>query len=311
MSFDYVLDKLRHDRRSFSSVLIIIGVLLLAMVIGNLLAAVVMIALGGIGLENLADINGALMQSERGWWALMLGQGVASIFTFILAGWFYWRVVEKKPLSELNFSQNLNAKTIGLVVLLQLCFMPLNSWLQELNEGIGFPASLSGLEDFMKQMESSLAQMTEYLTNFDSFPKMLVGFIVIAVVAGVGEELIFRGLIQRKLYLGFKNPHVAIWVAAFIFSAIHMQFYGLIPRMMLGAMFGYFYYWTGNLWVPIIAHIFNNGFAVVIYYLSKQRVISADMEEMEHFPMPAVIASAVLSILVLFLFKKYSSNTDS
>ena len=234
----------------------------------------------------------------------MLGQGFASIVTFILAGVFYWRVVEKKELSELNFKALPNPIIIGLAILAQLCFMPLNGWLQEINMAMEFPESMSGLESFFKSMEDSLAGVTEFLTTFDSFGRLLAGLIVIAVVAGVGEELIFRGLIQRKLYKGLNNPHAAIWVAAIIFSAIHMQFYGFLPRLMLGALFGYFYFWTGNIWVPIIAHVFNNGFAVVMFYLSHKGVLGQDIEELEDFSMPAVAVSALLTLGLLFLFRK-------
>ncbi|WP_341227867.1 CPBP family intramembrane glutamic endopeptidase [uncultured Arcticibacterium sp.] len=311
MNFNSILSKLNADKPALSSLLIIIGVVLLCMVVGNLAAAAVMILVGGIGMEDLSNINGALMASDSGWWALMLGQGVAAIITFVLAAIFYWKVVEKKSLSELNFRSLPKPAVFFLVILTQLCFLPFNGWLQEMNEGMKFPEALSGLESFFKTMEDSLAEVTEYLTTFDSFIKMLVGFIVIAVVAGVGEEFIFRGLIQRKLYKGLKNPHLAIWVAAFIFSAIHMQFYGFLPRLMLGALFGYFYFWTGNIWVPIVAHIFNNGFAVVMFYLSHTGAISTDLEELETFPMPAVIASLVLTGGLIWYFRKQQSESIS
>ncbi len=309
MRFNSILDKLKADRPALSSILIIIGIVLVAMVIGNIVAAGLMIGIGGIGLEDMSDINSKLMASEAGWWALMLGQGAAALITFIVAGVFYWRVIEKKALTELNFKAIPKPVIFILVFLTQLCFMPLNGWLQEVNEGMSLPESMSALESFFRGMEDSMAQLTEYLTNFDSFPKMLTGLVVIAVFAGIGEELIFRGLIQRKLYKGFGNPHVAIWVAAIIFSAIHMQFYGFLPRLMLGALFGYFYLWSGNIWVPIAAHIFNNGFAVVMFYLSTIGVISTDLEELETFPMPAVIASLVLTGGLLWYFRKQNSET--
>ena len=310
MSFDSILSKLQNERGALSSILLIIGILLLAMVLGNIIAAIFMIVVGGIGMGDLGDLNGALMSSASGWWALMIGQGVASLLTFIVAGIFYWRVVERKPLAELNFRELRNYKILGLIILTQLCFLPLNSWFQEINEGMKLPEALSGLEAIMKGMEESLAEMTEYLTRFDSFPKMLVGLIVIAVIAGIGEELIFRGLIQRKLYKGLKNPHTAIWLAAFIFSAIHFQFYGFLPRLFLGALFGYFYLWSGNLWVPIVAHIFNNGFAVVMFYLSHVGAMDADVAEMEHFPLEMVGASAALTGLLLWYLHKVAAKEE-
>ncbi|MFT4735358.1 MAG: membrane protease YdiL (CAAX protease family) [Algoriphagus sp.] len=308
MPFNSILEKLKTERPALSSTLIIVGIVLVAMVIGNMVAAGLMIGIGGIGLEDMADINSKLMASEAGWWALMLGQGAAALITFVGAGVFYWRVVEKKKLTELNFKAIPKPFIFVSVFLIQLCFMPLNGWFQEINESMKFPESMAGLEAFFRGMEDSMAQLTEYLTNFDSLPKMLTGLVVIAVIAGIGEELIFRGLIQRKLYKGFGNPHVAIWVAALIFSAIHMQFYGFLPRIMLGALFGYFYLWTGNIWVPIAAHIFNNGFAVVIFYLSHTGVISTDLEELETFPMPAVLTSLVLTGGLMWYFQKQNAE---
>ncbi|MFT5885630.1 MAG: membrane protease YdiL (CAAX protease family) [Arcticibacterium sp.] len=311
MPFNSILEKLKADRPALSSTLIIVGIVLVAMVIGNIAAAGIMIGIGGIGLEDLSDISSKLMATEAGWWALMLGQGAAALITFIGAGVFYWRVVEKKALFELSFRAIPKPRVFVIVFLIQLCFMPLSGWFQEMNEGMTFPESMAGLEAFFRGMEDSMAQLTEYLTNFDSLPKMFTGLVVIAVIAGIGEELIFRGLIQRKLYKGFGNPHVAIWVAAIIFSAIHMQFYGFLPRIMLGALFGYFYLWTGNIWVPIAAHIFNNGFAVVMFYLSHTGVISTDLEELETFPIPAVIASLVLTGGLMWYFQKQQDESMS
>lgn len=297
-----------NERAPLSSILIIIGFLLLGMVVGNIAAAGVMIGIGGVGMKDMADINGALMASPTGWLALMLGQGVASLIIFVATGILYWKLVEKKNLRDFNLRSTPPIGVFLFAIVIQLFFMPVNGWLQTINESMQLPASLKGLEDFIKGMEENLAGMTEFMTTFDSIGELFLAFIVIAVIAGVGEELIFRGLIQRKLHIAFNNPHIAIWVAAFIFSAIHMQFYGFLPRLMLGAMFGYFYYFTGNLWVPIVAHIFNNGLAVMLLYLSHQKKISADLEEIDKVPFPAAVTCLVLAIGLLWYFQKYTAT---
>lgn len=303
MNFDPTLAKLNNDRPALASSLLIIGVVLLAMVIGNILAAVVMILVGQLGIQDLENLNASLMASDTGWWALMLGQGVASLVTFIVAGVFYWRIIEKKELSELSFKRLPKPIVFGFIILIQICFLPLNGWLQEFNESMKLPESWVTLESFFRSMEDTMAKLTVYLTKFDSFPKMIVGLIVIALIAGIGEELIFRGLIQRKLYKGLKNPHLAIWGAAIIFSAIHMQFYGFLPRLMLGAMFGYFYYWTGNIWVPMAAHFFNNGLAVVVFYLSNKGYITQDVDEIDNFSMPMIFLSLLLTAFLMWFLK--------
>ena len=60
----------------------------------------------------------------------------------------------------------------------------------------------------------------------------------------------------------FRNVHVSIWVVAAVFSALHMQFFGFIPRLVLGGLFGYLYFWSRTIWVPVLAHFINNLIAV-------------------------------------------------
>ena len=122
----------------------------------------------------------------------------------------------------------------------------------------------------------------------------------------------FRGIVQRKFYIAFKNPHLAIWLSAFIFSAIHLQFYGFFPRMLLGAMFGYFYFWTGNLWVPILGHIFNNGLALILIHLVHLKKVSPDLEKLNIIPLPILLVfSALFASLIYYLTNsKNFENSD-
>jgi uncharacterized protein len=107
---------------------------------------------------------------------------------------------------------------------------------------------------------------------------LIANLIIIAVLPGIGEELIFRGILQKQVGLMLKNPIAAIWIAGFIFSAIHLQFEGFLPRMALGVVLGYLYHWTQNLWVPIIAHAFNNGIQVIVIYYTGIDATSLDEE---------------------------------
>jgi membrane protease YdiL (CAAX protease family) len=156
-----------------------------------------------------------------------------------------------------------------------------------------------------RAQEDQLAEFTRAATQFNSVPDLLLGLLVIALLPGIGEELVFRGLIQNELWRGTKNVHVAIWVSAFIFSAIHTQFFGFVPRMLLGALFGYLYYWSGNLLIPMFAHFFNNAFGVVALYLEHQKLIDVNMEETEAAPWPAVALGVVLTVLLLVYLRKF------
>ncbi len=174
----------------------------------------------------------------------------------------------------------------------------------EWNTSMQLPEFLSGVEAWMKSSEEAAAKITEFMTQFNSTGDFIVALFVIAVLPALGEELVFRGLIQTELQRGFKNPHVAIWISAIMFSAIHMQFYGFIPRMMLGALFGYLYFWSGNMIYPIAAHFFQNGGQLLMMYLVQKETINVDLESNESFPIWLIISFSALTIGVLYYFRK-------
>lgn len=304
MNFREILDQLKNERKGASGLLIILGIWLLMMVLGNLAAGAIMISLADLSLDEAMQLMDAIQTKPNGWLGLTLGQGVASLITFVAAAWFYWTVIEKKKFSAFNFRAAPHWSIFLFVIIIQIVFLPFNGWLQEFNESIHLPESLKSVETAMKGMEESAKVMTEFLTDVDGIGQFILAFLVIAVIAGLGEELIFRALIQRKLYKAFRNPHLAIWFAAAIFSAIHFQFYGFFPRMMLGALFGYFYYFTGNIWVPIVAHIFNNGLALVMIFLVNKGMVSPEVEKLDTVPVPMVVVSFLLAIWGIWFLNK-------
>jgi len=233
---------------------------------------------------------------------LMITQGVGSAFGLIFIPWLIYSKMFKLPL---NFGQSkISIQPIIFTFLITIFFGVVNSPIGEWNEQIKLPDSLSSIENALQLMEAKMKVITEFLIEFDSFGSFLVGIIVIAVIPAIGEELVFRGLIQNHLFRITRNIHVAIWIAAFIFSAIHMQFYGLFPRMMLGILFGYLYYFSGKLSYAMIAHFFNNGIAVVVVYLHQLGKIEYDIDSTESILWYQVLISALVLILLLFAFER-------
>ncbi|PLK45237.1 CPBP family intramembrane glutamic endopeptidase [Emticicia sp. TH156] len=294
-----------NENPAASSVLIILGLFLVNfLVLGSLIQLVTVIA-AGVSLDDMMKGGEVLRKIPNAWLGMIMGQGLGSFAGFVGTAWLYWRVIEKKQWSDLNFQSLPPIRVFFMVLLIEVSFMGFNGWLQELNQNFFFPESMKGLETLLKNMEDKLAETTRFFTSFTSLWQFLLAFVVIAVIAGVGEELVFRGLLMRKLFMGTKNIHVAIWLSGFIFAVIHFQFYGILPRMMLGVLFGYLYYWTGNIWVPIAAHIFNNGLAIIIMYLYNLKIVKTDLENLDHMPTPIVIFSLVATAGLLFLFKNY------
>src|SRR5690606_9694418 len=130
-----------------------------------------------------------------------------------------------------------------------------------------------------------------------SYSALAINLLMIAIIPAIGEELLFRGGIQNIFYKWFKNPHIAIWAAAILFSAIHVQFYGFIPRMLLWALFGYLLVWGKSIWYPIIGHFINNGSAVVTAFIYQQQGKSIDeLDKGDTFPMAGYIFSAIFTL---------------
>ena len=156
--------------------------------------------------------------------------------------------------------------------ILILAAFPLAQFAYWLNMQIPMPSLLV-------EMEQGTAEMVKNLLLVDQPHELWFNLFIIAVIPAIGEEFIFRGILQKKLMEQFKKPHVAIWVAALIFSAIHMQFQGFLSRVLLGAILGYLYHWTGNLWVPIIAHLVNNAVQIVGQYFFQKGMIDINLDD--------------------------------
>jgi uncharacterized protein len=163
--------------------------------------------------------------------------------------------------------------------LIMFVILPMISWATSLNEMVKLPDFMKAAEDWMKESEEKAAGLTEAFLNVSTPGGLLVNLLMIAVIPAIGEELFFRGLLQRLFSEWFRNAHIAIFLAAFLFAAIHLQFYGFLPRMILGALFGYLFYWTGSIWIPIFAHFINNGSAVILSFLANRGTISSGYED--------------------------------
>ena len=195
-----------------------------------------------------------------------------------------------------------------LMVPLLFGFILFNSFFIYWNLQVEFPDFLQEFESWALIKEEEMMKITLYLTDFENTGEFLAGVLVIGILAGIGEEYLFRGVLQPKLHHYTGNAHAGVWITAIIFSAIHFQFYGFLPRLMLGALFGYLYVYSGSLVYPIVAHILNNTFTVVAVYLNKLGIVEFDIEgtaEVEWY--------YVLFGLGLFLlsFKAFVSNDEN
>lgn len=167
------------------------------------------------------------------------------------------------PFESLRLYQKPSPYLVILTVLLMILSIPAINMIGEFNEGIHLPSSLSWLEASIRNTEKQAEIVTRKILMAEDFSIVLLNLGLIAVLPALSEEIYFRGIIQN--FFKKWGIHWSIWIAAIVFSAVHMQFLGFIPRMLFGAVFGYLFVWTGNLWYPIIAHFVNNSMAVLFF----------------------------------------------
>jgi len=280
---------------------IIVLIIFSAFVLLNLVISGYYILSGGIsssGMENLLE--------DR---VLMLSLNSLSIMIFI-SPYFYVNKLSNYSIKIFP----INSTPVILVLLLTFFFMILNSGVIEWNKSINFPEFMNSFETWAFNKEKELEKITIFLVSFKNNWEFLFGILSIALIPGICEEYLFRGVLQKNFYLISKNIHIAVWLSAFFFSALHLQFYGFFPRMLLGVLFGYIYYWSGNILYPMIAHIFNNFFSLTIFYFSQKGLLNENFEvsinSSPNIPIGLIIISAVLFICFMYLLRRYFLDNE-
>ncbi len=228
---------------------------------------------------------------------------IQDVLTFIIPAVVCMALFHDRPLHVMGFDKAPSWMSLLLIVAFYIISMPGMNWLVHLNEGMTLPSWMSGIEQWMRTSENEAAETTKQLLDIHSIGSLLPAIFVIGFMAGLSEETLFRGAMLRTMQHSRLGTHAAVWIAAIVFSAIHMQFYGFVPRLILGLWMGYLLVWTGSLWVPIIAHTLNNSTVVVFSYLTNKGVLPEGYGDNLGLPEPGAlpwlaIASVAVSIAI-------------
>jgi membrane protease YdiL (CAAX protease family) len=233
-------------------------------------------ALTGISVDSLSDLSPAQL-SKPGMLTFLRGmQFVQFIGLFVLPAWICSQLFSYEPNRFLGFQAPNLSQFWFWSILIMIILLPFTQLVGELNQRIIFPG---GMKEWMQSQEKSAEQTVKALLSAQSLNDLLLNLFFVAVLAGVGEELLFRGLIQR--------------IAAILFSAMHMQFYGFFPRFLLGVVLGILFAYSGSLWVAILAHFFYDAMLIMAAY------VNPDLLEAESvIPLLQLIAPALISLLL-------------
>ncbi|MBR5086879.1 MAG: CPBP family intramembrane metalloprotease [Muribaculaceae bacterium] len=224
---------------------------------------------------------------------------------------------DQRPISQTMWmSKAPSFKSIAMVVIVYIVALPAMNWIVDWNEGLHLPQELRGVESILRDMEDSAQALTSDLLLSKTWEGMLIRVLLVGVITGLGEEIFFRAGMLGSMHYGGVKRHVAVWTVALIFSGIHMQFFGFVPRLLLGAWFGYVMLWSGEVWTPIIAHSLNNSIVVVFTFLANNHYIEDNIIETLGVPEKGqqpllAIGSAIATMLVIWLFMRKKNTIES
>lgn len=229
---------------------------------------------------------------------------VQDLLMFILPAVATAVMVTRRPASLLGIDRLPRPSAWIAAALALVVSTPLMSEIIALNDAVSFPPGLQWLEQSLRDLEENATATVELMMGAHTIGNLVVNVLIIGVMTGLAEEMFFRGGLQRLIGSTAAGRHAAIWIAAIVFSALHMQFFGFVPRMLLGAFFGYLLVWTGSLWLPVAMHALNNSIYVVLSYAT-----GSGEPPMDFMPRPAAVAlSAAATAAALWWLASLSHN---
>ena len=270
--------------------------LLLFIVVGT----IVFSGLGGL-IARVVYHTGDMYQASSPGGFVRITQAFASIGMFLVPAllfayaqdhnWLHYNAGDRKP----------HYLLVNVTLILSIVILPVVALLSQWNQAIQLPENMSGLQNWMNEMDAQAESIMHTLTVRHDYATLAVNILVMALLPAVCEEFMFQGTIQQFLTKWSNKPHLAIWITALIFSIIHFQFSGFIPRLLLGAYLGYLFYWSRSLWLPVLAHFLHNALSLLIDFTMQGRgIVIDDMKFTDvRGSIPMVVSCALVTVISL------------
>ncbi len=227
---------------------------------------------------------------------LQIVQICNQILGFMLPPVLYAVLVKEKPFHYLGFKKLQPWSLLGIAAMFTV--IPFIATVTEWNDSIVFPQSMKALEEYLRMLNESAVVISEKMMLEGS---LFINILIFGAFAAIGEELLFRSVIQESLVKLSKNPHLSIIATALLFSAIHLDFFGLIPRFVLGLMLGYMFWLSGSILPSMLMHFTNNVTIVVLYFLNNKEIIDIDVENFGHTDSVLVILISLITTAAIFV----------
>lgn len=296
-----------EGQNRFVQILIFLALIVGCMVVASVLGVVVASIFYGFGIPaNALD--------QAAYYRIL--QSFGSVGTFMLPPLFFSYLSERKWFSYNRMNKAPGYTMSNIVIVMSLVLLPIVWILADWNEGWKLPEALAGLDEWMRRMDEQNSELVKLMSRDSRIGILLINIFVMAMLPAVGEELMFRGTVQPFLQKWTKSPHWAIWITAFIFSAIHFQISGFIPRMLIGAYLGYLCFWSGSLWLPILAHFMHNSMSILSDFIMSRR--GFDVDNLNYtdihgwkYILGVAIILAIGGIYLLWKNRRIPENTEA
>lgn len=272
----------------------------------------IILCLMGAGLIAASVLSVLLV--HRG---LLTMLSVQDVLAFIVPAVAAMAIFYRRPLHVMCLDKAPSWMSLLVIVLFYVVSLPVMNWLVSINEAMSLPSWMNGIEQWMRATEDAAAETTRNLLDFNTVSRLLATVFVVGFLTGLSEEMLFRGAMLRTMQDSRLGTHTVVWTVAIVFSAFHIQFYGFIPRMVLGVWLGYLLVWTRSLWVPILAHTLNNSTVVVFSYLSNLGIVpegyadNLGLPDGGSFPWLAMLSAVASIALAIWSYCHFSKQAQA
>lgn len=289
--------------------LILIGMVITFYIVGGVLGIGITKIFLGIDLQSsFFEILNHPSEHPQGVLALKLNQGLISIAIFIVPAFLFSKSINQNPIHFLHLKHKTKFYNYLFIIILIISAIPVSSWLLELNQNLHLPDSLKEFEVFLRGDEAFYKMQSELFVKADGVGQLLFNIFIVAIIPAIAEEIFFRGCLQNFVRMCFYNLHVSVIFTAIIFSAIHGDYFGFLPRFMFGVVLGYAFAYSGNIWVSVLGHFLNNAISILAFNFSIMHPEIEYFKDDYNFPIYLTAIAAFGVVIILFAMNKLRFN---
>lgn len=280
--------------------LILVLIAISIVFVGNVIGLALVVAFYGLEMvTNITQLDFSAPGTGNALWILQI---IGTTIPLFITPLVFARGVMKQPREYLKPSFRFPLQLLLIVFAVMMVSSPLIELLSNINQKMVLPEYLRGVQDWMRESEDRAQKLVTVLLKMDTIWGVIANVIAIGLFTAIVEELMFRGCVQTIFIKWTGNVHVAVWITAILFSAFHMEFFGFLPRVLLGVLFGYFAAWSGSVWPAVLAHFINNALAVIVTYLYQHKTIKINPDDQHVFNYPAYLFSLIIVLFLLYLY---------